>query len=168
MKYSLDIFNFLKGFLVFPVLLFPSISLHYSLKKAFLSLLAILLDSAFSCIYLSLSPLAFASLLFSLFVRPPLTMTLPSHISFSLEWYWSLPLVQCYERPSRGYEIWWFVDNINGKIFLIFYCQNIPGIHLIFPNVLFLIFWFYIMKRGSFPSFSSTKELILNIFFWKT
>ena len=65
MKYSLDIFSFLKGFLVFLILFFPSISLHYSLKKAFLSLLALLLNFACSCIYLSLSPLAFASLLFS-------------------------------------------------------------------------------------------------------
>ena len=33
---------FLKRSLVFPILLFPSISLHWSLRKAFLSLLAIL------------------------------------------------------------------------------------------------------------------------------
>ena len=38
---------FLKRFLVFPILLFSSISLHYSLKKAFLSLLAILWNSVF-------------------------------------------------------------------------------------------------------------------------
>ena len=38
--------------------------LHCSLRKAFLSLLAILWNSAFSCVYLSLSPLPFASLLF--------------------------------------------------------------------------------------------------------
>ena len=31
---------FLKRYLVFPILLFPSISLHWSLRKAFLSLLA--------------------------------------------------------------------------------------------------------------------------------
>ena len=35
------------------------------LKKAFLSLLAILWNSAFRCLYLSFSPLLFASLLFS-------------------------------------------------------------------------------------------------------
>ena len=38
---------FLKRSLVFPVLLFSSISLHWSLTKAFLSLLAILWNSAF-------------------------------------------------------------------------------------------------------------------------
>ena len=48
---------FLKRSLVFPILLFSSISLHWSLRKAFLSLLAILWNSAFKCLYLSFSPL---------------------------------------------------------------------------------------------------------------
>ena len=56
---------FLKRSLVFPILLFSSISLHWSLRKAFLSLLAILWNSAFRCLYLSFSPLLFASLLFT-------------------------------------------------------------------------------------------------------
>ena len=43
---------FLKRSLVFPILLFSSISLHRSLRKAFLSLLAILWNSAFRCLYL--------------------------------------------------------------------------------------------------------------------
>ena len=38
---------FLKRSLVFPILLFSSISLHWLLKKAFLSLLAIVWNSAF-------------------------------------------------------------------------------------------------------------------------
>ena len=46
MKCSLGISNFLKRSLVFPILLFSSISLHWLLKKAFLSLLAILWNSA--------------------------------------------------------------------------------------------------------------------------
>ena len=54
---------FLKRSLVFPILFFPSISLHWSLRKAFLSLRAILWNSAFRCLYLSFSPLLFASLL---------------------------------------------------------------------------------------------------------
>ena len=54
---------FLKRSLVFPILLFSSISLHWSLRKAFLSLLAILWNSAFRWINLSFSPLPFASLL---------------------------------------------------------------------------------------------------------
>ena len=56
---------FLKRSLVFPILLFYSISLHWSLRKAFLSLLAILRNSAFKWVYLSFSPLLFTSLLFS-------------------------------------------------------------------------------------------------------
>ena len=47
---------FLKRSLVFPVLLFSSISLHWSLRKAFLSFLAILWNSAFKWEYLSFSP----------------------------------------------------------------------------------------------------------------
>ena len=56
---------FLTRSLVFPILLFFSISLHWSLRKAFLSLLVILWDSAFKLIYLSFFPLLFTSLLFT-------------------------------------------------------------------------------------------------------
>ena len=68
---------FLKRSLIFPILLFSSISLHWSLRKAFLSLLAILWNSAFRWIYLSF--LLCLSLLFfsQLFVRPPQTAILP-------------------------------------------------------------------------------------------
>ena len=45
--------------------MFSSISLHCSLRKAFLTLLAVLRNSAFRWIYLSFSLLPFASLLFS-------------------------------------------------------------------------------------------------------
>ena len=54
-----------KRSLVFLILLFSSISLHWSLRKALLSLLAILWNSAFRWIYLSFSPLPSASCLFS-------------------------------------------------------------------------------------------------------
>ena len=56
---------FLKRSLVFPILLFSSISLHWPLRRAFLSLLAILWNSALRCLYLSFSPLLFESLLFT-------------------------------------------------------------------------------------------------------
>ena len=58
---------FMKRSLVFPILLFSSISLHCSLRKAFLSLLAILWNSAFKVqkVYFSFSPLPLAFLLFS-------------------------------------------------------------------------------------------------------
>ena len=54
---------FLKRSLVFPILLFSSNSLHWSLRKVFLFLLAILWNSAFRWVYLSLSPFPFTSLL---------------------------------------------------------------------------------------------------------
>ena len=65
MKWSLVSLIFLKRSLVFPILVFSSISLHWSLRKAFLSLLAILWNCAFRCLYLSFSPWLFASLLFT-------------------------------------------------------------------------------------------------------
>ena len=50
-----------------------SISLDCSLRKAFLSLLSILWNSAFKWVYLSFSPLLFASFHSQLFVRPSQT-----------------------------------------------------------------------------------------------
>ena len=68
MKYSLGIsfFLFLQRSLVFPILLFFSISLHWSPRKVFLSLLAIFWNSALKWVYLSFSPLPSVSLLFSI------------------------------------------------------------------------------------------------------
>ena len=56
-------FQFSLRDLVFPLLLLYSSFIHCSLKKAFLSLHAFLWRSAFSWMYLSLSPLLFTSLL---------------------------------------------------------------------------------------------------------
>ena len=56
---------FLKRSLVFSILLFSCISLHWSLKKACLSLLAVLWNSSFIWVYLSFCPLLFTSLFFS-------------------------------------------------------------------------------------------------------
>ena len=56
---------FLQRSLFFPILLVSSISLYWSLRKAFLSLLAILLNSTFKWEYLSFSPLLFTSLHFT-------------------------------------------------------------------------------------------------------
>ena len=103
MKCSLVSLIFLKRSPVFPILLFPSISLHWSLRKDFLSLLTILWNSAFKWVYLSFSPLPFALLRFfsQIFVRPHQTNIFFFFcIYFSWEWSWSLPLVQCYILPS--------------------------------------------------------------------
>ena len=91
---------FLKRSLVSPILLFASISLPWSLNKAFLSLLAILFNSTFRWEYLSFSPLPFASLLFSAIYKAFSDNHLPFCISFSWGWYWSLPPVQCHEPLS--------------------------------------------------------------------
>ena len=54
---------FLKRSLAFSTLLFSSVSLHWSLRKAFLPLRAIVWNTAFQWIYLSFYPLLLASLL---------------------------------------------------------------------------------------------------------
>ena len=69
---------FLKRSLVFPILLFSSICFHWSPRKAFLSLLAILWYSAFKWVYLSFSPLLFTSLLFTAICKP----SSDSHFAF--------------------------------------------------------------------------------------
>ena len=69
---------FLKRSLIFPILLFSYISLHWLLRKPFLSLLAILWNSAFKWIYLSISPLLFTSLLFTAICK----VSSDSHFAF--------------------------------------------------------------------------------------
>ena len=80
---------FLKRSLVFTILMFSSISLHWSLRKAILkSLLVILWNSAFRWVCISF--LLFLLLLFlsKLFLRPPQATILPFCISVSLVWSW--------------------------------------------------------------------------------
>ena len=59
-KFPLVSLIFFKRSLVFPMLLISSISLHWSVRKPFLSLLAILWNSAFRWVYLSLLLLFFS------------------------------------------------------------------------------------------------------------
>ena len=84
MKCLLGISNFLEEISRLSYLLFSSISLYWSLRKACLSLLAILWNSAFKRGDLSFSPLL--SLLFfsQLFVRPPQTAILLFHLSLAI------------------------------------------------------------------------------------
>ena len=88
---------FLMRSLVFPILLFSSISLHWWLRKAFLSLLAIFWNFAFKWLYLSFSSLRLASLLFSAICKA----SSDNHVAFlhffSWGWSWSLPPVWCHE-----------------------------------------------------------------------
>ena len=73
--------TFLKRLLVFPILLFSFISLHYSLKKAFLSPLAILWKSAFSWYIFPFLPCLLLFFFPQLFVKPPQT-TIFAFIAF--------------------------------------------------------------------------------------
>ena len=85
---------FLKTLLIFPILLFPSISLHWSFSKTFLSFLAVLWNSEFRWICLSLFFIS------HLLIRLPLTTILISCISSFGGWFWLLPPLQCYEALS--------------------------------------------------------------------
>ena len=95
---------FLKRSLVFPILLLSSIYLHWSVRKAFLPLLAILWNSAFKWVYLSFSPLLFTSLLFTDICKA----STGSHFAFLQfffwRWSWSLSPVQCHQPPSLVHQ----------------------------------------------------------------
>ena len=73
----------LKRSLVFPILFFSYISLHWPLRKAFLSLLAILWNSAFKWVYLFFSPLPLASLFFSAICKGS-----SDHFAFCISFPW--------------------------------------------------------------------------------
>ena len=90
---------FLKKFLVFPILLFSFISLHWSLRKAFLFLLAILWNSAFKWVYLSFSPLLFPSLCFTAICKTSSDSRF-AFLHFFFLGSWSLSPVQCHGPPS--------------------------------------------------------------------
>ena len=83
---------FLNRSLGFPSLLFSSISLHCSHKKAFLSLLSILLNATFSQLGI-FSPFSFA-FQFSSFLSYLQGLLRPlCLLSFPLRWFWSTPPV---------------------------------------------------------------------------
>ena len=95
---------FLKRSLVFPILLFSSISLHWSLRKVFFSLLAILWNSAFKWVYLSFSPLLFTSLLFTAICKT----SSDSHFSFLHLFFWMLgPWIKAnWKWSNRRWQEW--------------------------------------------------------------
>ena len=91
---------FLQSSIVFPILLFSSITLHHSPRKALLSLFAILWNSAFRWVYLHFSPLPFTSLPFSAICKASFDNRFTLCISLSWGWFWSLLPVQCFKPPS--------------------------------------------------------------------
>jgi len=108
---------FLKRSLVFPSLLIPSISLHCSLKKAFVSLLAILWNSAFRWVYLSFSPLPFTSHLFSAICKTTVhclrsqpgcefSLAKPQQRKWIVGWLQNWEMGWQVHRESK----WWVVD----------------------------------------------------------
>ena len=94
---------FLKRSLVFFILLFSSIYLHCSFKKAFLSLLTVLWNSAFNWVYLSLSPLPFISLLSSAACKA----SSDSHFTF-LHFFWG---------DGFGHWLMYNVTNLHPQFF---------------------------------------------------
>ena len=80
-------------------------SLYWSLKKAFLSLLAVIWNSAFKWIYLSFSPLPFTSLLFTGICKASSYIFFAFLLFFLLGMIWSLPLVQCHKLPSTVLQV---------------------------------------------------------------
>ena len=98
---------FLTRSLVFPILWFSSISLHCSFKKAFLSLLAILWDFAFSWGYLSFSSLPFAPLLSSAIYKA----SSDNHFAFLYFFFLGMVLV-----TASYVMLWTSVHNSSGTL----------------------------------------------------
>ena len=111
---------FLKRSLVFPILLFSSISLLWSPLKTFLCLLAILWNSAFRWVCFSFSPLPFASLLFSAFCKG----SSDNHFDFLHFFLFGMVLITASYTMS-----WTSVHSSSGTLsirsyVLIFSCEN--------------------------------------------
>ena len=88
---------FLKRSLVFSILLFSSIFLHWSLRKPFLSLLVIPWNSAFRWVYLSFSLLPFASLLFIAICKT----SSDNHFAFLHFFFLGIVLIPAFYTVSR-------------------------------------------------------------------
>ena len=96
---------FLKRSLIFLILLLSSISLHWSLRKAFLSLLAILWNSAFKWAYLSFALLPFTCLLFTA-IHHASSDRLFAFLLFFFSRIFLIPaLWQCHKPPSTVLQV---------------------------------------------------------------
>ena len=98
---------FLKRSLLFPILLFSSISLHWLLRKAFLSLLTLPWNSAFKRVYLSFSHLLFISLLFTAIFKA----SSDSHFTFLHLFFLGMVLI-----PASCTVSWTFTHNSSGTL----------------------------------------------------
>ena len=131
----LEYLIFLKRSLVFPILLSFSISLHWLLSKAFLSLFAILWNSAFKWVYLSFSPLPLAYFLFS---------AISNHFAFLHFFFLGMVLI-----PVSCTMSWTSIHSSSGTL-----SELIPWIYLSLPLYNHVI-WFRIYPNGLvvFPTF---------------
>ena len=130
MKCSLDIFNFLEEISSHShSIFFPRFVWSVHLRRlSYLSLL--LFGTLHSDGYIFLFLFSLSLLFFSqLFVRPPQTTILPSCISFSLGWFWSLPPIQCYELPSTVLQAVCLTD-LTPWIYLSLLLYNYKGFYL--------------------------------------
>ena len=100
MKCSLGISNFLEEISGLSHSLVFLYFFHWSYGKAFLSLPAILWNSAFRWVCLSFSPLPFTSGLFWTICKASSGNHFAFLHFFFLGWFWSLPPVQCYKPQS--------------------------------------------------------------------
>ena len=91
---------FLISSLSFPFYCFPLFLCIVHLRR--LSYLSLLVSGTLHSVGYIFPSLLCLTLLFfpQLFVKSPQATTLPSRISFSWRWFWSLPSVQRYEPPS--------------------------------------------------------------------
>ena len=135
--------------LVFPILLFSSISLHWSLRKvSYLSLLFFeTLFFEFRWVYLSFSPLSSASLLFSAIVRPPQT----NHFALLHFFFLGMvfPFLACFLVPARHRSIPFL------SFIVPIFPWNVPLVSLIFlkrfhpsHSSVFLYFFALITEEG--------------------
>ena len=120
--------SFLKRSLVFPILLSSSISLHWSLRKVFLSLLAILWHSVFRWEYLSFSPLPFTSVLFSAICKA----SSDNHFAFLLSFSWN-GFDHCLLHNARNLHPYFFRNCLPDLV---------PWIYL--SHLLYNYKWFYL------------------------
>ena len=105
MKCFFDISDFLEEISILFCSIVFSIHWHCLLKNTFFSLLAILWNSAFSWVYLSLSSLPFATLSSATCKtssKQSLCLLAKQSLSFSLGWFWSCTLLLSSVHSSSG------------------------------------------------------------------
>ena len=133
---------FLKRSLVFPILLFSFISLHWSLRQAFFCLLAVLWNSPFKWYIFPFLLCLLLPFISQLFVRTPQTTILPFCISFSWGWSWFLPPVQCHKPPSIVHQALCLSDLIPW-IYLSLPLYNHKGFVL---GHTWMVYWFSLLS----------------------